>query len=513
MSSLLELPAETLIDILRELPGDDILRCKQICKTIQGLIDNDIRLQYQIRLAVNGMVDNPSCSLPTSERFERLVAYEDAWKSPRLKDPYELNLGGDGAWEFSCNVLAQAKDDRTILFVQLPSSIQQTPEKRWEISDIGFKIDDFSMDPDQDLLVVGESQPAAKYVLHVSTLTGDKHPLACDTGLLNWATEIEMQHPNLRIAGDYVGVGFDSPDIDLPSELVVWNWKTGQIHLALRGPHLSVYSFLTLDRIIVLEMNDGVYFRPTGLRIVSFSTPALEFKDIDEASYDCCFGLPEVEDDEDDGTPLEYIQLRSEPSPFASSRINPTTPFRVDTDKRIFALTFVLMDSISISDDDHQNTTLLISGERLTERLKSIQAEEGRRILWDDWGLTDCSIFVNIEGYDDSWVCNVYGTRLINRSLPDSGPYVLDCNKFACQRASTLPVDGDAWSLREKEEARDGGWFSRELSDASLPVLQHKSLPMNTITRYEAAILNEQNIVIIVDSQSPTTQYCVASLY
>lgn len=135
----------------------------QICRRIHGIINNDTRLQYQVRLALNGMVDNPTCVLPTSERYKRLVAYENAWKSPRLRDPYELNLGGNAACELARNVLAQARDGRTILFAQLPSYIQQTKEKRWEISDIGYVIEDFGMDPDQDLLIIGESQPT--YVL------------------------------------------------------------------------------------------------------------------------------------------------------------------------------------------------------------------------------------------------------------------------------------------------------------------------------------------------------------
>lgn len=111
------------------------------------------------------MVDNPACTLSIAERSKRLSAYEDSWKSLNPKELYEVDLGGNGVWEFARGVLAQARGARTLSFVQLRSSIQQTGEKRWEILDIGYDIDDFGMDPDQNLLVVGESRSTYVFIL------------------------------------------------------------------------------------------------------------------------------------------------------------------------------------------------------------------------------------------------------------------------------------------------------------------------------------------------------------
>lgn len=81
--------------------------------------------------------------------------------------------------------------------------------------------------PDSFLLV-------SLYALHLLTLTGDKHPLACNTARLNWFSQHvtgPMQNPKIRIAGDYIGMGFDPFMSTFPSDLVIWNWKTGQLHL------------------------------------------------------------------------------------------------------------------------------------------------------------------------------------------------------------------------------------------------------------------------------------------
>lgn len=84
--------------------------------------------------------------------------YEGVWRAAPKKDYYEVQFDGQDVWEFSRNVLAQARRSRDLVFVQLPSIIRQTEQKRWEISDVGFQIHDFTMDPDQDLLVILEIQ-------------------------------------------------------------------------------------------------------------------------------------------------------------------------------------------------------------------------------------------------------------------------------------------------------------------------------------------------------------------
>lgn len=260
-----------------------------------------------------------------------------------------------------------------------------------------------------------------------------------------------------------------------------------------------MYSFLTLDRILVLEMDGSFDLRPTGLRVLSFNPPSDSLQLADEVDYEYCFCLPELWDL--DGSPLEYIDVRTEPSPLPSSGANPAAPFYVDTNKRMILLTFF---TSSISEDELQNLTLMISVERLMENMKSTRTRRNRRIPWEDWGPSACSIFPDMEGFNDTWVCNVHGTRLINRTYTESGLYVLDCNQLACKQVKSLSDGAGSWNLREQSdvtEAETIHWYKHPVA-ANLPVLQHKPFPLGTLNRCEAAMLNEDNIIVITDSVS-----------
>lgn len=105
------------------------------------------------------MLDNPASNLTTDERIRRLSAYGNMWTHAHEKDYHELDIGGDGVWELSRGVIAQAKGPRSMVCVQLPSLIQQSEEKRWELPNVGIDIAEFTMDPEQDLLVLIENSP------------------------------------------------------------------------------------------------------------------------------------------------------------------------------------------------------------------------------------------------------------------------------------------------------------------------------------------------------------------
>ena len=59
------------------------------------------------------------------------------------------------AWELAGGVLGQCIGPKHIEFRQLLSTVRAIPEKVWSVQ-LSFIISDFSMDPEQDLLVVAE---------------------------------------------------------------------------------------------------------------------------------------------------------------------------------------------------------------------------------------------------------------------------------------------------------------------------------------------------------------------
>ena len=103
------------------------------------------------------MVDNPSCSMPTVERLERLEAYVDYWKTAHQKEYHDLKMDGKGYWDLKCGILAQVRNTCTINCIQLASVIHQTKEKQWQIPNVGFRIAELTIDPEQNLLVILET--------------------------------------------------------------------------------------------------------------------------------------------------------------------------------------------------------------------------------------------------------------------------------------------------------------------------------------------------------------------
>ncbi|KAK7681763.1 hypothetical protein QCA50_015110 [Cerrena zonata] len=502
MCSLLDLPIELLLHILLIMPFDDILKCKRICKRINQIVSDDTQLQYQIKLGFNGMVDNanPNCTLPTIERLKRMSMYEDMWRAAPKKDYYEVQFDGQDVWEFSRNVLAQARRSRDLVFVQLPSIIRQTEQKRWEISDVGFQIRDFTMDPDQDLLVILEIQ-TNNYTVHLRSLTNGKIHSHASNPSLRWRDTDSMWADKIRIAGDYVALAFHPLRPTTPHDLVIWNWKTGNVHLAIYGWFLYVYSFLTVDLVIVLEVNE--IQQPVALRVISLSSPSPDIKKIDDVAYVCRFILPKMQSEYIPG----YMDIRSEPSPNPPSVYDPKMPFYTDTDKRMFLFTIAALDDFNC---------LMISGAHLMRHLRSPRTESNQHeVTWDKWGPEGCHHFTHMDDFDETWLCNVHGTRFVTPSLglDDAGFHLFDCNQFSgrdISQSGGYRGDSDQWYLHSDAESGEHDHAYQEQLHTHMPVRQLSLFDEDTRNKHQAAMLSDDNIVLVgIDDTHATTVFRV----
>ena len=103
--------------------------------------------------------------MSTVERLERSEAYIDYWKTAHQKEYHDLEMNRDGNWDFNANwdlrrgVLTQVRNLSIIDCIQLASIVRQTGEQRWQIPDVGLRIADFTLDPEQNLLVILEDTP------------------------------------------------------------------------------------------------------------------------------------------------------------------------------------------------------------------------------------------------------------------------------------------------------------------------------------------------------------------
>ena len=100
------------------------------------------------------MQDGLSSALTPVQRLAALRTRQLAWHSLAWSARSEQLMGGGGYWELYGGVLAGCESSRTLVFRQLPSLIRGIPDKEWSIPDLDFDVDDFTMDPAQDLLVV-----------------------------------------------------------------------------------------------------------------------------------------------------------------------------------------------------------------------------------------------------------------------------------------------------------------------------------------------------------------------
>ncbi|KAF9481520.1 hypothetical protein BDN70DRAFT_876157 [Pholiota conissans] len=84
-TQILDIAPEILIKILKNLHFIDILSCAQTCQTMSEIIRSSLELDYYKHLHVAGLLDNPRCYLPLSERLGRLKEREQRWNAFEYK--------------------------------------------------------------------------------------------------------------------------------------------------------------------------------------------------------------------------------------------------------------------------------------------------------------------------------------------------------------------------------------------------------------------------------------------
>lgn len=103
------------------------------------------------------MEDGPPGALGASDRLALLRDRQDAWARLEWSSRQEVQAPQNKKWHLFGGVLAQLRTLDSITFVQLPSKFRGIESKEWTVNDVGFDIEDFKMDPSQDLLTMIQS--------------------------------------------------------------------------------------------------------------------------------------------------------------------------------------------------------------------------------------------------------------------------------------------------------------------------------------------------------------------
>jgi hypothetical protein len=213
------------------------------------------------------LCDGAPSPVTVTKRLELVEAYE-AWRTFSWSKylSLELSVRSEGPYVSGGTVILPIFDisgrpRRTFVVQSIPSPLRGIPGRRWQI-DFDFMALYFVIDATQDLFFVmpnhditalmSSSFLSRAYTHHVSLpcslyvralSTGQPHALSANEGVLR----LEPSHipapgnSKHEICGDFLGIITWRSDKRGYDSLLIWNWKTGVLHVNMvrAPPHRS----------------------------------------------------------------------------------------------------------------------------------------------------------------------------------------------------------------------------------------------------------------------------------
>jgi hypothetical protein len=488
------LPPELIADVFSFLDLPSILRCKQVNHFLHDIVES-APLQYQIRLALEGQEDPGTSDMSLQVKLSALKEYASCWETLDFPNLEVITMSHGGLWELYGNVLAQSFSVPRIEFHQLKSDVRRISGDRWSLENFGFPVRDFGIDPSQELLVLVENprwrQPPSVqesyYRFHIRHLkTGESHP---QSSLKPSYVSITQHKPDpqasysVQTSGDHFGVHVAHRSQMIPDELLIWNWKTGALHMHLIGDEIHSFAFLSESLVIAAVVHDD---DPAHLRVISFDDPNPRPVKIEDSPYIISLELPILGLD----AHIAEIQLRCDPSPVW--RPSGPVPFSTCPENRVYTATFWVHTFESI-----HCCSLAIPRSTFLSHLKDIPS---KRLTWHIWGPDGSRLLYLPRGHSNVWVCYVYGSRFFVPRHTASGVEIelYDFNQVAARKAITDQALGKdhAGIQVVSEPSLVGGNFNMFLQpvETRLPYRRVKKL----VGRSSSTVLLSEDGIIIV---------------
>ncbi|KAI8989158.1 hypothetical protein BD414DRAFT_486239 [Trametes punicea] len=518
---LTSLPPELLISILLALDWRSAIRCGQVCRLLKDLVDQDVRLQYKIKLAVNGMENGPHSTLTVAERLRVLKARQEAWDSLAWTSREEIPMLRGGVWELYGGVLGQGEGSRTLVFKQLPSTLRGIEGKEWRIEDVGVNIRDFGMDPAQDLLLIIENRVEGAGLtcsVHLRSLaTGKPHPAAPRPAILSHHPQRGRYSYTIQTSEEYVAILMTSGDED-HSELLIWNWKTGQRRLYITGSDLSSFAFLTGQYILLtslptMELDNNNIFHGDDPRLLVIDLERMSDRheiDFSDLDWTCAFHYPALADN----FATISMSIRSDPAPNWTPNPALKAPFHIARQDRLFVITlWVVQGNMHILP-----FISLVPSWTLLDCIRKLAARETMRVFdWAEWGPHGSRLIPAPPTHTSVWVCYVYGLTfaLSIRQGTQRGVVTFDFNQLAVRRLQEVEareaaeMGPMAWALQQgtrrmlvqadERTFQPPDVFKDEVR-TSLPYIMRKASPSSSEEgegHIDAVMLSEDSLVMV----------------
>ncbi|KAK7061681.1 F-box domain-containing protein [Favolaschia claudopus] len=402
MVGLPELPPELIETVCHRLDALSIIRLTQVSRQLWTIFQQSSALQYKVQLEINGLQDGQSGSCSSAARLELLKAHQAAWTNFNCSSSIQstMSMGGN-YWELVGNVLGTYSLENGFSFNRIPSAIRQIPSERWSLAELNIKVNDFSMDLSQDLLLVVEVTSSRSTVVHLLSLsTGRPHPLARNPQLSRDVDEPRHSSSyqfQIRIYGEHIGLLTDAHDDT--AGLMVWGWKTGVMKKDLSGDEITSFAFLD-HRMLLISVY--INFQPE-LRVLDIEGPKTAM-----SGYSS-FRLPALNTDNWEISQVDMM-IQTEPSPSWTTETRPNEPFTTCHSDRLFVI------SVRGFGWENGSESIFILCVRLSAFLNLMEhPPEGsidRAIAWDQWGPINTRM-LRIPLLPDPWICFVYGQRCV----------------------------------------------------------------------------------------------------
>ncbi|KAH7885925.1 hypothetical protein F5I97DRAFT_1936881 [Phlebopus sp. FC_14] len=491
------LPVELITEVLKFLGYRDLLHCRQVCYLLHRIVDENVSCRYSIELAAAAMEDGPSGSVGAATRLAILRSSQAAWNALDWKEALDLPMQNGNLWELYGGVLAQSNGTDKLQFLRLPSHYREIRKHIWTISLPGIHLRDFTMDPSQGLLVliarpqVEDHPQEARLVttIHLRTVTtGCAHPLAANPSFLQHAIDV---------CGDRLAVHFLCQG-SIPSELVVWNWKTGQLVLNIFDSGLNAATFLEERYLLVgILSNVSTMGVEPHLYVLDLECASAERRGFDCVEYKCGFSYPAL---------LSWVQplhLSIQSSPWCPPHPASRVPFSVGQNSRLLVITLRVSADHIISYDLFVLSSTIVS---LVDNLDRGHNINGHIYPWEEWGPAGTRLITS-SLRSRIWVCFVFGTRFAtiraNTSRDICRLEVWDFNQLVIRRDGpgeprTL---GTEWCV--EEHLLDGGTFKGEVCTRLPFKYSSRTLPPRTRggPAFVEVMCSEDNL-ILVDRES-----------
>ncbi|KAF8634482.1 hypothetical protein AX15_000921 [Amanita polypyramis BW_CC] len=409
-----------------------------------------------------------------------LRLYQNRWSDLHWTHERRLRMLRGGLWELYGNVLAQNSADKSALhFKQLPSQSRGIQEKDWSVDVKQFQVKDFTMDPAQDLLVILElprwQQGDRIYRAFLRTMsTGESHPLALGSRMLTHERQwLERVFYSIQTCGDTLGIMFNGRESG-ETEVVLWNWKTGQVLLNIVSGDINTMAFLSERHLIlgVTRTSTVLGNMEPSLVVVDFIAEPSGRRGIDMLKNAFTFRFPPMADI----TTVLDIEVRSDPAPIWAPDPKLQVPFFAARRNRLYVITFL----VRTSEDIPLALLQFVPGNTF---LSLIQGAAGQNVVqfdWDTWGPEGSRMVTPPFLHSETWVCYVYGTRYVSmrvsRGHRTDHIYVYDFNQLALR-----------WKQRQ-----DAG--NAEMNNAVADTVEQRLYCATAPTRFAAGEIFQEGV-------------------